>query len=257
MKPLPLIASSLVLAAGAAAFVVQYRALQALRADVAALRVAQQQTMVARTATVGHADGAVATADAPVLGLSPTDRADLVRLHDEIAALRKDSVALTQVVQAVQARTAEAAMPTKLVPVAQWKNSGRATPQAAAETVLWAAVSGEVGTIADSITLTPGARDKAEALFTRLPPDVQSKYGTADNLVALMIAKDAGSVAGMQVLGQRELSADDVGMRIRFGSEDGKTKDDSFLLRRSGDGWKVVIPESPIDNWARQLRGGK
>jgi hypothetical protein len=61
----------------------------------------------------------------------------------------------------------------------------------------------------------------------------------------------------MQVLGQREMSQDDVGMRVRFGNDNGNTKDDSFLLHRGTDGaWRLMLTDAAIDKFSKQLLGG-
>jgi hypothetical protein len=61
----------------------------------------------------------------------------------------------------------------------------------------------------------------------------------------------------MQVLGQRELGPDDVGVRLRLASSDGKTKDDTLLMHRTVDGWKMLLTDGAVEKFARQLRGGR
>jgi hypothetical protein len=63
-------------------------------------------------------------------------------------------------------------------------------------------------------------------------------------------------LSGLQVLGQSEIAPDNVAVRLRLGSTDGKTKDDKLLMRRTGDGWRMVIPDNAVEKFARQL-GGK
>jgi hypothetical protein len=60
----------------------------------------------------------------------------------------------------------------------------------------------------------------------------------------------------MQVLGTRELSPDNVGMRLRFGNELGQTKEQSVLLHQSADGWKLLLTDDPIEKWSKQLANG-
>jgi uncharacterized protein YoxC len=257
MKIVP-IAFVVVVAFGIAGFLVQQRNTEALDNDVKELRaslervnhelqvVKDQSQKLAAAQVVVAPDGASA---------KTSQASEFAELREQVAALKKQTAGITQVIKEAQARAGDAAVATKLVPVNEWKNAGRATPGSTAETVLWAAAGGDVATIANAITLTDSARQKAEAIFARLSEQTRAEYGNVDNLAALMIAKDAATVTGMQVLGQRELSNDQVVVRMRFGNEEGKTKDQALPLQRSADGWKVIITDDPIDKWARQLSG--
>jgi hypothetical protein len=73
--------------------------------------------------------------------------------------------------------------------------------------------------------------------------------------MALMIAKDAAGLSGMQVIGQKEVSPDNVGVRVRFGATDGTTKDDNLLMRRVGDDWRMVLPDAAFEKIARKVSG--
>jgi hypothetical protein len=71
-----------------------------------------------------------------------------------------------------------------------------------------------------------------------------------------MLAKDAAALSGMQVLGQRDLSADTVGVRVRLATEDGKTKEQGLAFQKTADGLRLRIPEDAVVKFAKQL-GGK
>jgi hypothetical protein len=75
--------------------------------------------------------------------------------------------------------------------------------------------------------------------------------------MALMMAKDAAAVSGMQILGQREVTPDDVGVRVRLASDKGGTKDTNFLLHQSPDGWRMMLDDKAVAKFARQINGGK
>jgi outer membrane murein-binding lipoprotein Lpp len=258
MKTFPVVVGVVVLAVGAGAIVVQQTNLAALREEVRGLnanveRLSQELRAVKQDTQKLAAAQVVVAPEAA--GPKANQTSEIAELREQVATLKKPTSGIAQLIQTAQARATDAAVPTKLVPVSEWKNAGRATPGATAETVLWAAAGGDVATIANAISLTDSARQKAEAIFARLPEQTRSEYGTVDNLAALMIAKDAATVTGMQVLGQRELSNDQVVMRLRFGNDEGKTKDQALPLQRTADGWKVIITDDPIDKWARQLSG--
>lgn len=254
---------SVVLIAVIAVGALQFRANSALQRDVALLReevrssAAQPHASVAAPATESGVRAMPAQGE-----VSGAPSADLTALREEMAALRKSTQSLSQLAAAAQAATAlknmsdaASSVATQLIPSSSWKNAGKATPEAATETVLWAALGGDVDTLSNSLVFTPSAREKAEAWFASLPESTRQQYGSAEKVMALMIAKDAASLSGMQVLGAKEITPDNVGVRIRFASSEGKTKDDNFLMQRSNDGWRLVLPDSAVEKFARQVSG--
>lgn len=179
---------------------------------------------------------------------------DVAQLRSELAALKKETTGLLEV---VRERMEQNTTPTKLTLISDLKNVGRATPDKAAETIIWAAAGGDTSTVAQSIALAKGGRQKLEDLLGRLPEATRNQYGTPENLAALMLSRDVATVSGMQVLGQRELGANDSVVRIRVGNDEGKTKDQTLVAHRADDGWKLSIPDESIERWIRQLSGGK
>ncbi|MEY4940061.1 MAG: hypothetical protein RIQ93_1796 [Verrucomicrobiota bacterium] len=249
------------LIAVAAGFFMQHRGILSLRREVAMLRNELRLAGAERAARpaprpIVAADGAAAPSRA-----SDGEREDLARLREEIAALRKSTTALAELAQTAQAAQALAksstSVATKLAPVSEWKNAGRGTPAASTETVLWAAVGGDVETLANTLTFTDSARLKADAWFAGLSDNTRQQYGSPEKVLALMIAREAEGVSGMQVLGQKEIGQGDVGLRLRFANADGKTKDQNFLLRPGADGWRMVLPDSVVEKYAGQLSGAK
>ena len=110
--------------------------------------------------------------------------------------------------------------------------------------------------MAGMIVLDPSARTKAEALFARLPDATRAEYGSPEKLVSLFLAKDAAAVSGLQILGQRDVTPDVVGVRVRLANEEGKTKEQNFGFRKSSDGLRLIVPDEVVDKYAQQL-GGK
>jgi hypothetical protein len=144
-----------------------------------------------------------------------------------------------------------------LIPVSEWKNTGKATPEATIETTLWAAVGGEIDTLASVLAFKPGSKARVDAWFAGLSEQTRQQYGTPEKVIALMIAQEAATLSGMQVIGQKQLGPDDVGMRIRVSGTDGAIKDDTFFLHRATDGWKMVLPDNAVEKFARKLRDGR
>ena len=208
MKTLLAVVLIAVIAVGA----LQFRANSALQRDIAVLREDVRSSAAQRHASVAAPVAASGARAMPAESqVSGAQSSDLTTLREEIAALRKSTQALTQLAAAAQAATAlknmsEAAssVATNLIPSSAWKNAGKATPEAATETVLWAALGGDVDTLSNSVVFTPTAREKAEAWFGSLPESTRQQYGSAEKVMALIIAKDAASLSGMQVLGSKK-----------------------------------------------------
>lgn len=257
MSKLTVVVGVIVAAAGAGAIFVQQQSITQLRRDVAALRAENGQVARAQVRAVNEAKAEGARASFVVTDESPETRAagagEIAKLRTEVEGLKKSAAEFGKLVQAAQAKAAEANIPTNLVPVSQWKDGGRATAGAALKTVMWAAAGGEVDALAQGLGFTASARAKADAWFGQLSEGTRQQYGSPEKVIALMIAKDAAAVSGMQVLRQKEVTPDDVGMRVRFGTEDGKTKDDTFFFHRAVDGWKLVLSDAVVDRFAKQL----
>lgn len=239
---------------GAGALFLQHESIAELRDEIAGLRTEIQQ--VAKQREVARREEAKA-ANAAASGNSQADedRAELVKLRDEVAALKKNTQDLIRAAQVMAQGGGQSTVPVKLIPASEWKNAGRATPSAAVETVLWAAAGGDVDTVAGLIALDPSARAKAEALFARLPDAARAEYGSPEKLVALFLAKDAAVVSGMQILGQRDVTPDLIGVRVRLANDEGKTKEDLFGFQRASDGLRLVVTDRIVDKYAQQIAG--
>lgn len=250
-----------VLAAGGAAVFLQHQDNRALRREVGLLRTeVQMATRTMDRVATSRVQDAGPTAGTGVV-MPSGDSGELVKLREEMAALRKSTQGLTELVQTAQAAaklksmsTPESSVATKLIPATEWKNAGKGSPEAAAETALWAALGGDVETLANTLVFTPTAKAKGDAWFASLPESTRQQYGSAEKVMALLIARESGALTGMQVLGQKDIGADDVGLRIRFTS-DGKTKDDTFLMHRNPDGWRLLLPDQTVENLAKKLAG--
>jgi hypothetical protein len=249
----------LALTALAAVVWVQHQDSAELRNEIAGLRTDVQRGVPrsvsdATTPAGGSHESRLPTAT------DSLDQNELRKLREEIAALRASTKELTQIAQAAQAASAlkslggtETTIATKLTPAEALKNAGKSTPEAATETILWAAFGGDVDTLSSGLVFTPTAREKADAWFAGLPEKTRTQYGTPEKVMALMIAKDAAGLSGVQVLGQKEIAPDNVGVRVRFGSTDGNTKDDNLLFRRVNDGWRMVLPDAAFEKIARKV----
>lgn len=249
------------LAAGGAAFLAQREANAELRQELALLRsevraVAHAAKEVRAPVPGGDAVVVPAGPDRP-----PVAGEELAKLREEIAALRTSTTKLTQFVQVAQAaqslaKTSES-VPMRLTPVNELANVGQATPESTTKTALWAAVAGDIEALAGTLTFTPSSKLKADAWFASLSEGTRQQYGTPEKVIALMIARDAAALSGVQVLGQKEIGPDDVGLRVRLAANEGKVKDDTFLMHRTVNGWKMVLPDDAVKKFAQELKGGR
>lgn len=145
-----------------------------------------------------------------------------------------------------------AAMAPYTLPENGWKNAGRGTPGATIETVLCAATEGDLDMLAAALRLEGGAREKAEAMLVRLPASTRAQYGTPERLVALFTANDLP--IGVKV-GGIDGGRAAVEMILRLETAEGGLKETNIALRREGDGWRLIVPESAIEKYSALLAG--
>ena len=175
------------------------------------------------------------------------DKVELARLREEVNDLRARTAALAR----LSVRAADSSPALNLLPSGAWKNAGRATPSAAAETMMWATDSGNVDALAASITLDQAAREKAEAILARMSDSVRATYDTPEKLVALLLARET-DIRAMQVLGESS-AGDDALVNMRLMKDDGKTKEEGMQFRRTADGWRANITGKAVDKMGKKL----
>lgn len=179
------------------------------------------------------------------VGVSANERGELARLRAEISVLKMRTQELAIAVK--QGGNA----PLNLVPASGWKNAGRDSPEAAAESFMWASDSGDLAALANTILLDATAREKASAILARLPDSARATYDTPEKLVALLLARDTDARA-MQVLGANT-AGDDALVSLRLQKDDGKTKDEGYQFKRTSDGWRLVVPGKAVDKMGKKL----
>lgn len=75
-------------------------------------------------------------------------------------------------------------------PASSWKNCGQATPNAAIESMLWAAAGGDVTIVKSLLSISDETRQQAEALLARLPTAARGRYVTVEDLIAELTVKN-------------------------------------------------------------------
>lgn len=183
---------------------------------------------------------------------------------EKLTALRADREAVGQLRREIEALERSAALtpalaaPPKpgtapIVPSAQWKNAGRATPAAALETALWAAAGGDIDTLAGMIELLPAEQALASEFFAALPDTVRAEHRTPERLIAMMTAKDI-PLGSMQVLDFDDYGTNHMAnILVALRNPQGNTKTTQLSLRRAADGWKLQIPREALQQYARAI----
>jgi hypothetical protein len=252
-----------VIAAGAAIWV-QHEDNAALRSEIALMREEVREAASAKR-MVSALPGASAEREGQVNAeRGGVGSAEFAKLREEIAGLKKNTQQVVEFVQLAQAAAAMKEMsaagsgaPEKIIPANDLKNVGKATPEAAVQSVISAAIGADVDGLANGLVFTPAGRAKADAWFATLSDSTRQQYGSPEKIIALMVAKDAAGLSGMQVLGQKEISANDVGVRVRFANNDGQSKDDNLIMHRADDGWRLLLNDTVVQKFANKLGGVK
>jgi hypothetical protein len=147
----------------------------------------------------------------------------------------------------------------KILTGAQWRNVGRATPEAALETALWAAAGGDVAEFANSLTFIPdGSERAATALLESLSPLERERYRTPGGLIAALTIPDVptGSVE-VREWGDRHSfqMMEQASVSVLLSSTDGKSKVVTLNMIQLPDGWKLAVLKGAVDKYAAQLKG--
>lgn len=231
-----------------------------LRAEVNRARTAAESAP--RTHTVQ------ATPDAQAkLARLREDRAALERLRAEIETLKKATAAADLKKEELKPATTK----SKRLTASEWKHAGRATPESAMETFLWASVNRNTELLTSSLVIEPGAaQEKAKQLLASLPEAARAYHGTPERLLAHLTAQQLAFDA--LVLQQTLPVGKDIVQRVRehqpevsevgvlvveLQKDRGASKRKTLLMQRSFDGWKFLVPESAIDRFAEQLASGE
>jgi hypothetical protein len=231
-----------------AIFAVQRQQIRSWRDEIARRHEARRQL----------AEAEVENARLRTLQPSAQELATLGKFQGELPRLRDDVMKLNAKLAAPDQPNVGIVDPPKVkeLPASDWKDRGRSTPQAAIETALWAAATGDIDVLADSVVLEAGARPKAEQLLASLPEVSRSVYRTPERLIALLAAKDlpAGAVSA-RISGAVDAGVDRGTFKLRLQDASGASQATRLQLRRSENGWRVAVSARAVDRFAQALKG--
>ena len=178
------------------------------------------------------------------------ERTAVAGLRAEIEAMRHRVEAMARAATP-EPRLSRVSLADGVIPAAEWKNAGTATPDAALESVLWSAAGGDVEALAGLLRFDAEARAKAEGMFARLPPNLQNELGTPERLVALLTAKDV-PLGAAQIVGTLPLPRE-TRLTTQLTGTDGKMKTVVFSLGSDEGRWHLVVPGSVVEKYATLL----
>ncbi|HTZ19906.1 MAG TPA: sigma-70 family RNA polymerase sigma factor [Opitutaceae bacterium] len=220
----------------------QYQTTAQLRTEVAALREQTSALAASRAETRRITEEMTG------------EHAELVRLRAEkeafikaAAAKKASTVRASSETTPVRAAGAGGALAPGMISVDLMANAGRATPAAAAQTMVWAMQRGDTKTVASVIDFEPPERAKLEAFIATLPEKVRTDYGTPEELIAMVMSGSPRPIVGVQLLSQTQPDADTEIHSVQLQYQSGEVRQDEIKFRRDADGWKQVVSPALVD----------
>ncbi len=135
-------------------------------------------------------------------------------------------------------------------PANEWKDCGRASPESAIETVLWAASGGNLDSLKASLYFGNEARSKAETVLADLPEGTRRQYATPEDLLALIVAGSVPLDSALLVARQQN-GTNDVTEYLRLKDSQGRSRQVFLSLRNGPDGWRLSVPANTLEAIAR------
>ena len=191
------------------------------------------------------------------------DAAELDRLREERAALdrlrRELNDLRLRADQRVRHPLPPADEPTPRgpgpdVPAADWVNHGRSDPIDTVQTVLWAASTGNVDALADSLLLS----SQADAILADVPAELRQPYGSNTRLAAALAAQEF-AWQSMQILNHPTADApvpnDETSatLDVKLTGAGGETRVVQFISFKADEGWKLVVPGKWVEHTLERL----
>jgi len=252
------IVAGLLAVAAAAIIAVQRRIGTELRGEVELLRAARQRE-VARLEAENRDISSTLVPNADLEHLR-ADHAVVVRLRGEVDALKAREQAPPGLSRSESVALAVETPVDAMIPASEWKNVGRATPEAAVQTALWAAAGGDINTLAGMVNLNAAEQAKVEAALAGLPEQIRASLGTPERMMAMLAMKDLplSSMQAMQVSAPLEgpgipVNPDVAVVQLKLQSADGATKSTKLTLSQGPAGWGFEVSSDVVDKYLRAV----
>ncbi len=227
------------------------RTTDALRAELDRQRASVARLQAARAAEQQEQQLAAVRARTEELDRLLAERTAVARLREELTALRQRANETTSP-PADRARTERPSIVRNVLAFPLWQNAGRATPEAAFETGLWASVNGDIDTLTSLLVLDSEARNEAAALYARLPESLRQEFVSPERLIAVLAAKDVP--LGSATILDLYPATNETKVSAQIFDAEGKHKLALLSLRPDDAGWKFVVPTNAVKRYAAWLR---
>jgi len=90
-------------------------------------------------------------------------------------------------------------------------------------------------------------------LLGTLPAGVRQRYASAEELVAFMTAKDV-TLDGARIITFSSQSDGKPTAAVQLRNAAGSVRQVHLDLRKTGAGWRLVVPEAAVERYAKQLK---
>jgi hypothetical protein len=184
-------------------------------------------------------------------------------LHDELSRAEAELKGLQMQAEErfdrIQARTIANASAlannrdplTGMTRLEYFENVGQATPSAAVQTLMWAAMKENNDVLIKMLKVDGDARNEAEALMAKLPPPVREKYSGPESLIALFVAEVlVERISAAQIMSQTVEDAQHATVTVRSPSG-GQEK---IHMQLSPEGWQMVISTNMVEKIQARLK---
>lgn len=187
----------------------------------------------------GQLSNRLAAANAPE-PLPPGQLAELLRLRSEVGKLKRDSdqarnenrqahAALERCLKTMNGTNEQAT--ADYWPQSSWTNAGRATPEAALKTLLWAGYNGDLTNFYAGVA-AGGALEGLAKLFN----------GKSDAEASLRLMDETSAVKSTQILDGEATDNDTVVLKVELEKNDG-FQTVKMLMKQAGGEWKFAGPQ--------------
>ncbi len=172
--------------------------------------------------------------------------ADVVRARSEVADLEKraaERYAHMTARAAIDAAALENSRdPLKgFTRLEHFQNLGQATPSAAFQTLVWAAMKGDEAVLGQISTISSPARAAAVAMIARLPESARDQW-TPEKFAAMFFLGALNEVSAAQILPETPGDAQHTGFGVRLKSGEKETTV-PLQWQLGANGWQVVVDE--------------
>lgn len=129
-----------------------------------------------------------------------------------------------------------------MLPAHAWSNQGFETPLSAIQTLHWAMLNHDAKAFATAMHWDSQLMGQAAARFADLPPSVQLRHRSVEQLILDWTIGRSKPIAAYRVLSQAELGPNAAILVQQCQYADGLVREDSILLQRDEKGnWRRVV----------------